>query len=99
MFQKKWILTLILTGLISLGGCTQEQQNRITRLGVTFFEGNYKVTFANGSHVKSWIVIGGKITSEPQKGYYYFWVRDPDGHKRYVQTPIMMTYIEELPKK
>lgn len=94
--MKPIILLLGLLGL--LAGCTEEQQNKITRLGVTFFEGDYQVTFANGSHVKTWTLIGGKITSEPEKGYYFFWVRDDNGHKRYVQTPITMTYFEELPK-
>ncbi len=77
-------------------GCTQEQQNRISRLGVTFLEGDYRVTYADGEHVKSWIVKDGKVTSEPEKGYYYFWATI-DGKKRYVQTPILRTYIEELP--
>ena len=53
------------------------------------------MTYADGQHVKSWIVREGKVTSEPGKGYYYFWARI-DGKKRYVQTPIGRTYIEEI---
>ena len=70
-----------------LGGCTEEQQNRLTRLGVTWLE---------GEHVKSWVIHDSKVTSEPEKGYYFFWIRE-DGRKYYVQTPIARTYIEEIP--
>jgi hypothetical protein len=54
------------------------------------------VTYADGQHVKSWEVRDSKVTSEPDKGYYFFWVRK--GEKRYyVQTPIARSYIEEIP--
>jgi hypothetical protein len=89
------ILTLILLGLL-LGGCTEEQQNRLTRLQVTWLEGNYRVTYADGEHVKSWVVRDSKVTSEAEKGYYYFWTEE-DGERYYVQTPIARTYIEEIP--
>ncbi|MCB1829103.1 MAG: hypothetical protein H6964_00110 [Chromatiaceae bacterium] len=88
-------LTAALLLPLALAACTQEQQNRISRIGVTFLEGDYRVTYADGSHVKSWEIRDGKVTSEPEKGYYYFWVR-VDGKKRYVQTPIGRTYIEEI---
>jgi hypothetical protein len=42
---------------------------------VTWLEGDYRVTYADAQHVKSWVVMGGKVTSEPDKGYYYFWVK------------------------
>ena len=89
------ILFMLLLGLL-LGGCTEEQQNRLTRLGVTWLEGNYQVTYADGEHVKSWQVRDSKVTSEPEKGYYYFWAED-DGKRYYVQTPIARSYIEEIP--
>ncbi len=85
---------IALTALLS--GCSEEQQNRLSRMGVTWLEGNYKVTYADGSHAKSWRVIDGKVTSEPQKGYYFFWA-EAEGAKIYVQTPIARTYIEEIP--
>ena len=85
----------IISLLLTLTACSQEQQNKISRLGVSWLEGNYKVTYADDSHVKSWIVRDGKVTSEPGKGYYYFWV-EVNGNKRYVQTPIGRTYIEEI---
>jgi hypothetical protein len=89
-------ILLPLSLALLLGGCTQEQQNRISRLGVTWLEGNYRVTYADGDHVKSWVVREGKVTSEPDKGYYFFWVRE--GKQRYyVQTPIARSYIEEIP--
>jgi len=81
--------------LLVLSACSEEQQNKISRLGVTWLEGNYRVTYADGSHHKSWVVRDGKVTSESAKGYYYFWVEDK-GKKLYVQTPIARTYIEEI---
>lgn len=87
---------VLLLGLILfISGCSEEQQNKISRLGVTWLEGNYRVTFAEGSHLKSWIVRDGKVTSEPGKGYYYFWVEN-NGKRQYVQTPIERSYIEEI---
>lgn len=93
MNNAKWILIIIT--LVLMSACSEEQQNKISRLGVTWLEGDYKVTFAEGAHVKSWIVRGGKVTTEPVKGYYYFWA-DVDGKNTYVQTPIVRTYIEEI---
>jgi hypothetical protein len=89
--MKKFIPLLILL----LTACSEEQQNKISRLGVTWLEGNYKVTYADGNHVKSWNVRDGKVTSEPGKGYYYFWIKK-DGQRLYVQTPIARSYIEEI---
>ena len=92
--MQRILLPLFLSILVS--GCSEEQQNRLSRLGVTWLEGNYRVTYADGAHVKSWAVHDGKVTSVPEKGYYYFWARE--GKKRYyVQTPIARTYIEEIP--
>lgn len=87
---------ILLLGTMLLIGCSEEQQNKISRLGVTWLEGDYKITFASGDHHKSWTIIDGKVTSEPAKGYYYFWAMQ-DGKKIYVQTPIERSYIEELP--
>jgi hypothetical protein len=89
------VVLLAALAVLSLGACSQEQQNKLGRLGVTWLEGDYRVTFAEGNHLKSWTVIDGKVTSEPQKGYYYFWATE-NGRKIYVQTPILRTYIEEL---
>ena len=91
--MKKLLSALLIA--VAVSGCSEEQQNKLSRLGVTWLEGNYKVTYAVGGHIKSWEVIDSKVTSEPAKGYYYFWTR-VDGKKRYVQTPIERTYIEEI---
>ena len=93
IYPNIYILLVIVA--ITLTGCTEEQQNKISRLGVTWLEGNYKVTYADGSHVKSWIVREGKVTTEPDKGYYYFWAL-VDGKSMHVQTPINRSYIEEI---
>ena len=92
MSKKVFWLSLL---LLVLSGCSEEQQNKISRLGVTWLEGDYKVTYADGEHVKSWMVKDGKVTTEPDKGYYYFWA-DVNGKNVYVQTPINRTYIEEV---
>ena len=81
---------------LALAGCSEEQQNQISRIGVTWLEGDYRVTYADGEHARTWEVRDGKVTSDPQKGYYYFWARI-DGKKAYVQTPIARTYVEEIP--
>lgn len=91
--MKTLFLSISLVSL--LASCSEEQQNRISRIGVSWLEGNYKVTYADGTHVKSWTIKNSKVTSESAKGYYYFWAIE-DGQKRYVQTPIARTYIEEI---
>ncbi|WP_455212086.1 hypothetical protein [Kaarinaea lacus] len=93
---KPYVLAVIIvaTALV-LMSCSEEQQNKLSRLGVSWLEGDYRVTYADGSHVKSWVVDDGKVTSEPQKGYYYFWA-NVNGKKVYVQTPIGRSYIEEM---
>jgi len=86
---------VLIASLLLLSACTEEQQNKLTRLGVTWLEGDYRVTYADGEHVKNWIVMDGKVTTEPAKGYYYFWAKK-NGKKYYVQTPIARTHIEEI---
>lgn len=95
MMIKRLFLSFMILSAIVLAGCSEEQQNKISRLGVTWLEGDYRVTYATGQHVKSWMVKGGKVTTEPAKGYYYFWAT-VNGKKVYVQTPIARTYIEEV---
>ncbi len=87
---------VVLVVMVILNGCSEEQQNRLSRIGVTWLEGNYRITYADGEHVKTWEVKDGKVTSDPDRGYYYFWA-DINGENRYVQTPITRSYIEELP--
>lgn len=89
------VASLFASLLLGMTGCSEEQQNKLSRLGVTWLEGDYKVTYADGSHVKEWVIKDGKVTTDPAKGYYYFWAI-VDGKKRYVQTPIGRSYIEEI---
>jgi len=93
--MKKILGILVVGSLLALVACSEEQQNKIGRLGVTWLEGDYKVTYAEGNHIKSWMVKDGKVTTEPSKGYYYFWAT-VNNEKIYVQTPIVRTYIEEV---
>ena len=81
----------IIALLVLLSACTEDQQNQLSRKAVEYLEGDYKITYANGSTSKSWIIRDGKVTSNP-KGYYYFW----DEKKHYIQTPIENTFIEEI---
>jgi hypothetical protein len=95
--RRGWLRALGWLGpVLLLSGCSEEAQNRLARLGVTWLEGDYRVTFAEGTHLRVWEVRDSKVTSDPTKGYYYFWAR-VDGKKVYVQTPIERTYIEEIP--
>lgn len=92
--MRRFLLCIVM--LSGLNACTEEQQNKLARVGVTWLEGNYRVTFATEGHIRSWVVKGGKVTAEPGKGYYYFWANE-SGKNLYVQTPIERTYVEEIP--
>lgn len=81
--------------MLVLSACTGDTQNKLQRMGVSFIKGDYRVTFVEGTHVHSWTVRDGKVTSVPEKGYYFFWAEQA-GQSIYVQTPIARTYIEEL---
>lgn len=81
----------LMTLLLVMTGCSQDQQNQLSRKVVEFLDGDYLVTYANGSATKTWTIRGGKVTTT-EKGYYYFW----DEKKHYVQTPIENTFIEEI---
>lgn len=85
----KLIILLALTA-----GCTQDQQNQLSRKVVEFLDGDYLVTYANGSTSRTWTIRNGKVTTT-NKGYYYFW----DENKHYVQTPIENTFVEEIGAK
>lgn len=96
MKPRATAIALATLGILTLTACTEEAQNKISRIGVTWLEGDYRVTFAEGQHLKQWQVEDSKVTAEPAKGYYYFWAIE-NGKKIYVQTPIERTYIEEMP--
>jgi hypothetical protein len=87
----KFIYMTVLVFLTGLPGCTQDQQNQLSRKVVELMDSDYLVTYANGTTVKTWKIKNGKVTST-EKGYYYFW----DEKKHYVQVPIVNTIIEEI---
>ena len=75
----------------------EDRVNQISRLGVSYLDGDYRVTYTSYSGDKTWFVRNSKVTSEPAKGYYFFWTHDSKTNtKRYVQVPIANTYIEEI---
>lgn len=101
--RNKAILVLVLIILAGLAIAyyyffgSQEAQNRWHRTGITFLEGDYNVTYTDMNNIKVWQVKDGKVTSEPDKGYYYFWATPNNGGKQfYVQVPINRTYIEGI---
>lgn len=85
----KLLNLLVLLALLT--GCTQDKQNQLSRKLIEFLDGNYLVTYANGSVTKTWTIKNGKVTTT-DKGYYYFW----DEKKHYIQVPIENTFIEEF---
>jgi len=91
--MKKIVFAIAMVALMSLSGC--EQYQKVARNKLTLMGGNFRVTYAAGSHVKTWLIKGGKVTSEPKKGYYFFWAI-VNGKEKYVQVPIERTYIEEM---
>lgn len=88
-FIMKLLNLLVLLTLLT--GCTQDKQNQLSRKLIEFLDGNYLVTYANGSVTKTWTIKNGKVTTS-DKGYYYFW----DEKKHYIQVPIEHTFIEEF---
>jgi hypothetical protein len=84
--KKLYVLLFLM-----LFGCTQDQQNQLSRKVVELVDSDYLVTYANGTTTKTWKIKNGKVTST-DKGYYYFW----DENKHYIQVPIMNTFIEEF---
>ena len=100
MSVKSWSLSVlvIIVALLALGyfAIPAEWSNKIGRASVSFAKGHYRVTYAVDGHVRQWTFYG-KVTSAPDKGYYYFW-QEVDGESLYRQAPIDRTYIEELPE-
>ncbi len=65
-------LSFLLLLLTLLSACKQDKLNELARKEVEYLNGNYQVSYANGSTLKTWIVRDGKVTSS-DKGYYFFW--------------------------
>lgn len=96
--MKKYIITFIISvtilsiGYVFISGDTE---NRFARLGVTYFDGNYVITHYGHSATNVWLVLNGKVTSEPDKGYYHTRVLLNNNKTAYLQLPIRNTVIEE----
>jgi hypothetical protein len=93
------ILVLCLFGYILNYFLWGDNTNRISRLGVSYLDGDYTVVYHAYSGDKVWIVNSGKITTEADKGYYFFWASvEGTDKKAYVQIPILATTIEQIVK-
>lgn len=98
--MNKKTISIIVVLLLVAGGIflwmNGDRVNRMDRLGVSYLNGNYSVTFSGLGGNKSWEVTDGKVTTEADKGYYFFWADVKGGSKKvYVQAPIQFTVIEE----
>ena len=88
---------ILAAALLTLGGCTEEARNKISRTTDNFLGEDLRVSYIDGGQiVKTWTVKDGKITSGKDDsgnatGYYYFWTEETG----YVQVPIERTIIEE----
>lgn len=96
--MKKIIITVVITLALIFTGyifITGDTENRIARLGVTFFDGDYVITHYGLSDTNVWLVIDGKVTSEPAKGYYHTRVISHGNKTAYLQLPLDNTVVEE----
>ena len=89
-------ILLSLLSPVLLADRMQAQQHRLTRLDVTWLDGNDRVTRGDGEKGRSWLVRDSKITPERAGGYCFFRVRQ-DGMRHYLQRPIARTCIEKIP--
>ncbi len=95
MRSKIGTVIVIMLALLVLPSCSGDWWNTIERKKVEYLDGNYDVTFASEGHIKTWHVLNDKVTTVADKGYYYFWANNK-GKKIYVQTPVRMSYVEEI---
>ena len=72
-----------------------DTENRFARLGVSYFDGDYVITHYGMSGTNAWLVLKGKVTSEPDKGYYHTRVLTNAKKTAYLQLPMVNTVIEE----
>ena len=87
---------MIIMILFIIVSCTQDTQQEIARKKIEYLDGDYDVTYTDQDIIKTWQVRDGKITSVPEKGYYFFWARNVRDKEFYVQVPINRTFIEEV---
>lgn len=88
------IIALLAVGFFFFNG---DRLNRISRMEVTYLNGDYTVTYSPMSgKEKIYNITNDKVTTEPGKGYYFFWAdRESGKGKRYVQVPTMFSSVEE----
>ena len=79
---------ILIISLITLLGC--DKVNNTSRTIDTMMGGDYRVYV--GNRTQPFIIINGKVTSVPYKGYYIFYPTI-NGKKQLVQSPIASTLI------
>ena len=96
--KNKIIVSIVVIVILALAYVliSGDTENRVARLGVSYFDGDYLITHHGLSGLDAWIVKSGKVTSEPGKGYYHTRVQVKGGKTAYLQLPILNTVIEEF---
>ena len=89
--MQKLLSVFFIFSLLGLTAC--DKVNRASRTLDTFLGGDYKVYIMG--HETVYYVDGGKITSEPEKGYYIFYPT-VNGKETLVQSPIGITTIVKV---
>ena len=91
------VIAVLLTGVwiytsFFLNGNTV---NRLERQAfISHGSDKFEVTILNTGGVPKVYQAVTKLTSVPENGYYYFWAT-VNGNRRYIQSPIGLTVIEE----
>lgn len=95
--KNKIVISVVVIVILALGYVfiSGDTENRVARLGVSYFDGDYIITHHGLSGMDVWYVKSGKVTSEPSKGYYHTRVQVEGGKTAYLQLPILNTVIEE----
>ncbi len=89
------IVGILITEFVVYKASTGDFMNRMSRKGIELKAHDYDVvTSLHGGHTETFKVVNGKITSEPEKGYYLFWAT-VKGDKKYIQVPIMCSLIKQ----
>lgn len=95
-YIKHYIVVILIIMFITIVSCSQDSQQQLARKKIEYLDGDYNVTYTDQGIIKVWHVRDGKITSTPEKGYYFFWARNEKDKEFYVQAPINRVFIEEV---
>ncbi len=90
------VIGLIVAAVLIYFALPGDTENRAKRLGVSYFDGDYVITHNGFSGMNVWLVIDGKVTSEPEKGYYHTRAAGISKKTIYLQVPMANTEIEEF---